>query len=178
MLSVVIPVLNAAGAIGTAVETWLASGVADEVVVVDGGSEDGTLEEAQLAGARTIYAPKGRGRQLAAGAEAAGGDWLLFMHADTRLGPGWQTVARRFMAEPKNLYRAGYFRFALDDPSPAARRLEHVVQWRCRWLGLPYGDQGLLIAAEYYDRLGGYPPVPLMEDVALVRRMPRHRLVE
>jgi rSAM/selenodomain-associated transferase 2 len=176
LLSVVIPVLNAGGVIGAAVETWLSSGVADEVVVVDGGSADGTREAAELAGARTLSAPMGRGRQLAMGASTAGGDWLLFMHADTRLGPGWQTVTRRFISEPKNIYRAGYFRFALDDPSPPARRLERVVAWRCRWLGLPYGDQGFLISAEYYERLGGYPPVPLMEDVALVRRIANHRL--
>ena len=176
MLSVIIPVLNAAETIGETVQRWQASDVVDEVVVVDGGSADATQAAAELAGARVFPAPRGRGRQLAAGAEAANGDWLLFMHADTRLGPGWETVVRRFISKPENLYRAGYFRFALDDAAPAARRLEAVVAWRCRLLGLPFGDQGLLIGASYYERLGGYPPVPLMEDVALVRRISNHRL--
>jgi rSAM/selenodomain-associated transferase 2 len=176
MLSVIIPVLNAADQIGGRVGEWVESDVADEVIVVDGGSHDGTPEVAQLAGARLAVAPRGRGSQLAAGAELALGDWLFFMHADTRLGPGWQTVMRRFMTEPGNRFRAGYFRFALDDPLPPARRLEQVVAWRCEVLGLPYGDQGLLISTEYYEKLGGFPSLPLMEDVALVRRISKHRL--
>jgi hypothetical protein len=83
-----------------------------------------------------------------------------------------------FVGDPANPERAGYFRFALDDPGPAARRLERVVAWRCKRLGLPYGDQGLLIGRTFYDRLGGHRPLPLMEDVDLVRRIGRHRLVE
>jgi rSAM/selenodomain-associated transferase 2 len=176
VLSVVIPVLNAEASIAERVGAWLESGVADEVVVADGGSLDASVDLAQIAGARVVVAPKGRGSQMAAGAQAANGDWLLFMHADTRLGPGWQTVTKRFMADPANIFRAGYYRFALDDPRPAARRLERVVAWRCRWLGLPYGDQGLLIGADFYERLGGYEKIPLMEDVALVRKIPGHRL--
>ena len=176
MLSVIIPVLNAADHIGGCVGEWIESGVADEIIVVDGGSHDGTPELAEIAGARLAMAPRGRGSQMAAGAELAVGNWLIFIHADIRLGPGWQTVTRRFMAEPANRFRAGHFRFALDDPSAAARRLEQVVAWRCQVLGLPYGDQGLLIGAEYYEKLGGFPSLPMMEDVALVRRITNHRL--
>jgi rSAM/selenodomain-associated transferase 2 len=176
VLTVVIPVLNAEASIAERVAAWLDSGVADEVVVADGGSDDASVNLAQVAGARVVAAPRGRGSQLAAGAAAANGDWLLFMHADTRLGPGWQTVAKRFMADPANRFRAGYFRFALDDSRTAARRLERTVEWRCRWFGLPYGDQGLLIGADFYERLGGYQKIPLMEDVALVRKISNHRL--
>jgi glycosyltransferase involved in cell wall biosynthesis len=73
---------------------------------------------------------------------------------------------------------AAYFRFRLDDAAPAARRIERLVAWRCGWLGLPYGDQALLIPASFYRALGGFRPLPLMEDVDLVRRIGRHRLVE
>ena len=81
-----------------------------------------------------------------------------------------------FIAAPKAQSRAGYFDLALDDEAPAARRLERVVAWRCRALGLPYGDQGLLIARGLYDAVGGFAPIPLMEDVDLARRLGRHRL--
>ena len=84
-----------------------------------------------------MAAPRGRGAQLAAGVAAARGEWLLLLHADTRLAPGWRQVGA--MRGPD---RAGYFRFALDSDDPRARRLERLVAWRCRVLALPYGDQG------------------------------------
>lgn len=169
MLTIVVPTLNAAGSLGAT----LAACQGLPVVVVDGGSTDGTPTLAEALGARLVRAMPGRGGQLAAGAAAARGDWLLFLHADTRPEPGWIEVARRFMADPANTRRAGYFRFALDDASPAARRLERLVAWRCRMLALPYGDQGLLISRALYDAVGGYRPLPLMEDVDLVRRLVR-----
>jgi rSAM/selenodomain-associated transferase 2 len=148
-----------------------------ELVVVDGGSADGTAAIARADGARVVTAPRGRGSQLAAGAVAAGGDWLLFLHADTRPEPGWVEAVRGFIAAPDNANRAGYFRFALDDPAPEARRLERAVAWRCRVLALPYGDQGLLLSRALYEAIGGFRPLPLMEDVDLVRRLGRRRLV-
>jgi rSAM/selenodomain-associated transferase 2 len=175
MLSVVIPTLNAAATLGATLAA-LAEG-APEIVVADGGSSDGTVALARGAGCRVVEAPRGRGSQLALGAAAARGDWLLFLHADTRPAPGWAEMARRFAADPANGERAAYFRFTLDDHSPAARRLEVMVAWRCRWLGLPYGDQGLLIAIAFYRALGGFRPLPLMEDVDMVRRIDRRRLV-
>ncbi len=176
MLSVIIPVFNEADRVSWAVENWLAGGVVGEVIIADGGSLDGTSDLARTAGALVMKTPRGRGGQMAAGADAAVGDWLLFVHADMRLGRGWQVVTQRFMANMANQFRAGYFRFAIDDPSTAARRLERIVAWRCRAFGLPYGDQGLLISAEFYSRLGGFPIIPLMEDIALVRQIANHRL--
>jgi rSAM/selenodomain-associated transferase 2 len=176
-LSVVIPTLDAAETLPATLAA-LGDG-AEEVVVVDGGSADGTCAVAAAHGARVVAAPRGRGPQLAAGAAAARGAWLPFLHADTRPAPGWAAAAAGFMADPVNRAdRAGYFRFALDDPSPQARRLERRVAWRCARLGLPYGDQGLLIARGFYEALGAYrADLPLMEDVDLVLRIGRHRLV-
>lgn len=175
-LAVVIPTLNAAATLPAALaalRAWPDAGI----VVADGGSADATREIAAAAGACVAIAPRGRGSQFAAGAAAATGDWLLFLHADTRLADGWAAAAAAFAADPANRGRAGYFRFALDDGAPAARRMERLVAWRSRALGLPYGDQGLLIARAFYEALGGYRDWPLMEDVDLVRRIGRSRLV-
>ncbi len=180
MLTIVIPTLDAADALAVLLGALAQAdghGFEVEIVVADGGSRDATAACAEAAGARVIAAPCGRGRQLAAGAEAARGDWLLFLHADTVPGTGWAEAVGHFMEAPGNRRRAAAFRFGLDDPRPAARRLERLVAWRCRALGLPYGDQGLLLAHDFYDELGGFPPLPLMEDVALVRRIGRRRLV-
>ncbi len=148
---------------------------AAETIVVDCGSTDGTEIVALTAGARVIAAPRGRGAQLVAGVGAATRPWLLLLHADTRLASGWQAaVTAHIRTEPA---RAGYFRFVLDSPDPRARRLERVVAWRCRVLALPYGDQGLLIHRELLAVLGGIHPLPLMEDVDLVRRIGRRRLL-
>jgi hypothetical protein len=81
-----------------------------------------------------------------------------------------------FITTPEAENHAGYFDLAFDDPAPAARRLERIVAWRCRTLALPYGDQGLLIARTLYRAVGGFAPLPLMEDVDLVRRLGRRRL--
>lgn len=177
-LSVVIPTLDAAG---TLPATFAALGEARElileIVVADCGSTDGTAAIAAAAGARVIEAPRGRGSQLAAGAAAAKGEWLCFLHADTRPEPGWRTAVERFIGDPAHRERAAYFAYRLDDPAPAARRLERIVAWRSRVLGLPYGDQGLILSRAFYRELGGHPQLPLMEDVALARRIGRRLLV-
>jgi rSAM/selenodomain-associated transferase 2 len=175
-ISVVIPALNAAGPLPRALAALGSSSMIKEVIVVDGGSSDATVSSAAAAGARVVAASRGRGSQLAAGAAAASGAWLLFLHADCRLAPGWEAAVRAFFARPEAASRAGYFDFALDDANPAARRLERIVGWRCRVLALPYGDQGMLISRALYDAIGGFAPLPLMEDVDMARRLGRGRL--
>ena len=170
-----IPALNAADTLPATLETLHMAPV-KEIVVVDGDSSDGTSAAAEAVGARVVSAPRGRGTQLAAGAAAATGEWLLFLHADCVLEPGWPAAAAAFIAAPGADRRAGYFDFALNDSAPAARRVEGLVAWRCRVLGLPYGDQGLLVSRKLYQAVGGFAPLPLMEDVDLVRRIGRDRL--
>lgn len=177
MLSVVIPTLKAGGTLAATLDSVLGAGVVDEVVVADGGSADGTHGIAAKAGARIVHCVPGRGGQLAAGARGAAGDWLLFVHADTVLEAGWGDAAQAFMAAPGNAEKAAVFRFALDDTCAAAKRLERIVAWRTRTCGLPYGDQGLLISRHFYDVLGGFAELPLMEDVDMVRRIGKARLV-
>ena len=179
-LSVVIPTLDAAATLPAtlaALEVARDDGLSREVLVVDGGSTDATVAIAADWGARVLEAPRGRGLQLSAGGAAAAADWLLFLHADTRLAPGWAAAVRAFMADPGSDERAAAFRLRLDDGDPRARRIERLANWRGRALGLPYGDQGLLIARAFYQELGGYRPLPLMEDVDLARRIGRRRIV-
>lgn len=183
MISVVIPTLNAEQGLAaclTALVRAVVEGVVREVIVVDGGSADRTAEIVDQAGATMIRSPAGRGCQLAAGAERARMPWLLFLHADTVLEPGWHREAAAFMQRVdsgERAHAAAAFRFGLDDLGFKPRLVELGVAWRCGLLGLPYGDQGLLIQGRLYRQLGGYKPMPLMEDVELVRRIGRRRMV-
>lgn len=176
-LGLVIPTRNAEDALPGLVGALHSDRLDLDAVVSDGGSDDGTLDVAARHGVRITEAEGGRGSQMREGARTALGDWLLFLHADSRLPEGWDDTVAAFIGDPANAGRAGYFRFALDDDTPAARRLERMVAWRCRVLGLPYGDQGLLLARDFLDTLGGVPALPLMEDVTLIRRIGKRRLV-
>jgi rSAM/selenodomain-associated transferase 2 len=170
-LSMGIRALNSARTLGATLDCVAGAG---EVIVVDGGSADATREVAAGAGAMLVRAPRCRGGQLAAGVAASRHDWLLLLHADTRLGPGWRDAVDARMADPG---RAGYFRFALDARHWRARLLCRAVAMRCRLFALPYGDQGLFIHRDLLRRVGGIRPLPLMEDVDLVRRLGRRRVV-
>jgi rSAM/selenodomain-associated transferase 2 len=178
VLSIVIPALNAGQYLEKTLRAIEAgrSRLACEVIVADGGSVDDTAHLTRLGEAIFIDAQRGRGRQMAAGAAEAGGDWLLFLHADTALDPGWADVVARVMVDRNFQRRAGYFRFALDDRRWMARVMEWVVAIRCRLFGLPYGDQGLLISRDFYEELGGYKLIDLMEDVDIVQRIGRSHL--
>ncbi|MGF1447579.1 MAG: TIGR04283 family arsenosugar biosynthesis glycosyltransferase [Pikeienuella sp.] len=176
-VSVVIPTLQAAHRVGPCLgrlTEGVVEGLIREVVIADGGSEDGIVRVADEVGARLVIAERGRGRQLATGARTASGQWLLFLHADTELSPGWGSAVRRHIAECPE--RAGYFRLKFDSPKTMARVTEAWANLRSRLFALPYGDQGLLISRAVYEAAGGFPEQALMEDVALVRRLGRARL--
>ncbi len=170
-VTVIVPALNAARMLAATVESV---GNVTAVIVVDGGSRDGTESVASSLEARVVTAPKGRGTQIAAGVAAADAGWLLILHADTVLDPAWRRAARDHMAGGPG--KAGYFTFRLTSHDPRARRLERLVALRCRWFGLPYGDQGLLIHSDLLAAVGGVQPLPLMEDVDLIRRLGRRRI--
>lgn len=177
MLSIIVPALAAEATIECTMETCVQAPPPRDIIVVDGESCDDTRAIALSYGARVVSSHAGRGTQLAMGAEKATGDWLLFLHADTRLADGWQSIVEAFIRDPVNLWRAGVFRLHLDDPSKGARRIECLANWRSRALGLPYGDQGLLISRKFYDELHGFQTLPIMEDVDFMRRVGRQRVV-
>ena len=156
-------------------ESLQGSALIGEVIVADGGSTDQTQALAEQKGAKVFDCERGRGAQLSVGAKHAQNDWLLFLHADTFLGAGWEDAVRFFINEQTQHEHAAVFRFALDDGSLWARWLERMVAFRVHAFGLPYGDQGLLIHRRFYDTLGGFQPLPLMEDVDLIRRIGRRR---
>ncbi|MCW9033010.1 MAG: TIGR04283 family arsenosugar biosynthesis glycosyltransferase [Rhodospirillales bacterium] len=175
-LSVIIPTLNAVKGVASTLACFIGKDTLLEIIIVDGGSSDKTVHIAENLGAKIITSPKGRGTQLAKGATEAQGEFLLFIHGDTTLSPDWEAEVTSFMANPDNQAKAAAFTYALDDEAPAARRVERMVALRCEALALPYGDQGLLISRDFYQQLGGYKPLPLMEDVDIIRRIGRKRI--
>jgi len=169
-ISVIIPTLNEARYLAdTLAAARTESDV--EVIVVDGGSADGTAEVARSCGAEVLAASRGKASQMNAGAEAASGDVLLFLHADTRLPKGYAPHIRRALEQPGAV--AGAFQFSVDGPSRSLRLIERLVNWRSRRMQMPYGDQGIFVRADLFRELGGYPDMPIMEDFELMRRLKR-----
>jgi rSAM/selenodomain-associated transferase 2 len=171
-VSVVIPTLNAEQALPACLAALMEaveSGLIRELVISDGGSRDATAEIARAAGAWLVTGAPSRGGQLRRGAQVARGDWLLFVHADTVLAPGWSVAAAAHMAADPG--RAACFRLRFDTTGLRPALVAGWANLRTRVLGLPYGDQALLVGRHLYDASGGYPDIPLMEDVALARAL-------
>jgi rSAM/selenodomain-associated transferase 2 len=168
-LSVVVPTWCEAPEIGGLVRSlaW-----ADEVVVADASSPDGTAGRARDAGARVVQSGKGRGQQLAAGAAAADGDVLLFLHADARIEPGARGGIERALADPAVV--GGNFQLRFVPSGPAADLFSRVNEARRRWLGVYYGDSALFVRREVYLDLGGFRGLPIFEDHDFVQRLERH----
>lgn len=143
-----------------------------EIIVVDGGSSDGTVEAAlAFPGVRVVEAPRGRAGQMNRGAELARGDYLWFLHADSLPAAGSVTAIRTALQDP--LVSGGAFRFRLNGGRPSYRLIEAGANLRSRWFQLPFGDQGLFVRRADFKAIGGYRDVPLFEDVYLVREMRR-----
>lgn len=169
-VSVVIPALNEEQLLAAAIASAWAAGAA-EVVVADGGSHDRTREIAEADGGLVVTGRRGRAAQQNAGAERAAGDVLLFLHADNRLGS--DAIQQVSDALSKSGAWGGVFWQQIEAPGALYRALEYGNAWRVRWRGLPYGDQGIFIRREVFRELGGFPELPLMEDLVLMRQLRR-----
>ena len=168
-IAVVIPTLDEATQIGDAIRSASVPGV--EIIVVDGGSADGTAQRAAAAGARVVTSSPGRARQLGVGARECCGDVILFLHADTRLPRGWDAAVRRALEDAATV--GGAFRMRFDRRTPVLRLLEWGVRLRVALLGMPYGDQALFVRRGVLEAMGGVPQVAIMEDLDLVSAMKR-----
>lgn len=166
-LSVIIPTWREAGGIRQAVDR--ARPIADEVIVADADSPDGTAEEARKAGARIVSAPKCRGAQLHEGARAARGDVLLFLHADVELEPRARDVVLDALTAQD--VDGGNFRISFQPPTAAARVFDRIYDLGRRHLRIYYGDSGIFVRHATYERMGGFRPLPLFEDYDFVRRL-------
>ena len=171
-ISVIIPALHEAQAIGRTLSSAAVLAASEvELIVVDGGSEDATVEVARSHGATVVTLPPGRARQMNAGARIARGECLLFLHADTRLPPGYEQEVRRVLDLPGVV--AGAFALRVEGARWGLRWVERAANLRSRLCELPYGDQGLFLRAELFRSLGGFAELPLLEDLELVRRLRR-----
>lgn len=169
-ISVIIPTLNEASVIGRTLSSLRGNG-AVETIVVDGGSTDGTQAIAHQYADRVLSSPPGRARQMNAGAEVASGDVFLFLHADTLLPADFAEVISRALARPAVL--GGRFDVCLDGTGWIFRVIETFINLRSRLTRIATGDQGIFIRRAVFFELGGYPEVPLMEDLALSKKMKR-----
>ena len=169
-LTVIIPTLDEAHSINATLDALRALRGSVELIVVDGGSKDGTTDIVRARGVRVIESGRGRGRQLHAGAQAARGEVLWFLHADTCPPPDAAEQIAAALADAGVV--GGNFRLRFDGGSKAARFLTWLYP-RLRRLGLCYGDSGIFVRREVYRRLGGFEPFPIFEDLDFVRRLRR-----
>lgn len=168
-LAIVIPVLNEAPAIGpllVELATWRAAG--DTIIVVDGGSDDATVAIAEQCGAQVLKSARGRARQMNAGAAASAAGVMWFLHADSKVSAN---LREAILAACAAGARWGRCDVRIDDAAPVFRLIEALMNARSRLTGMATGDQGLFVTRELFDAVGGFAPLPLMEDIDLSRRL-------
>jgi rSAM/selenodomain-associated transferase 2/rSAM/selenodomain-associated transferase 1 len=168
LISIIIPTLNEEDNIAACL-AGCGTPPGTEIIVVDGGSRDRTVEIARSLGARVVLSPPGRGRQMNRGAREATGELFLFLHADTRLSQAFADWVREILARPGVV--AGAFRFRLDARSPSLSIIQRVANWRSRRFQLPYGDQTIFTPRVIFEEIGGYPEMPIMEDYEFIRQL-------
>jgi rSAM/selenodomain-associated transferase 2 len=171
-LSIIVPVLDEAAGISSALEAlrpFRQRGA--ELIVVDGGSRDNTMELARPLADRTIAAPRGRGAQMNAGAALAKGDVLLFLHADTRLPPDADNLLLDALRDPA--WQWGRFDVRIEGWHPLLGIIAGFMNWRSLITGIATGDQAMFVKRAAFESVGGFPDIPLMEDVALSKRLKR-----
>lgn len=168
-LSIIIPVLNEAEQIKATISPLLDNPNV-ELIVVDGGSEDQTVELVQSLGIQVISSPKkGRAFSMNTGAAIAEGEILLFLHADTRLSEGYREAIDKTLSDPTVI--AGAFELAIDGAEKSLRWVEKMVHLRSHFLSLPYGDQGIFLKASVFHEMGGFAQMPIMEDFEFIQRL-------
>ncbi|MEA5619648.1 TIGR04283 family arsenosugar biosynthesis glycosyltransferase [Cronbergia sp. UHCC 0137] len=167
-ISIIIPTLNEAENIKSAIASTQPS-TNIEIIVVDGGSTDGTVEIVQALGVKLILSPPGRAVQMNTGALAASGEILLFLHADTRLPGGFDVLIRTELAQPQVV--AGAFTLRIDAPNWGLRLVEWGVKWRSLFWQMPYGDQAIFLTRSIFQQIGNFPQMPIMEDFELITRL-------
>ena len=168
-ISVIIPVLNEAARLEKTILN-LEANSDTEIIVVDGGSQDKTVELTKMLGVKLIcYSSAHRAQQLNLGAQSARGEILLFLHGDTLLPDGYQDMVKKALSEPEII--AGAFELSIEGQMPSLRFIEKMVNWRSRFFSLPYGDQGIFLNASIFKQIGGFSDFPIMEDFELVQRL-------
>ena len=182
MISVIIPTLNSEATLAASLSALIPAavdGLVREVIIADGGSSDATAKIAESSGADTVLAGEMRSSRLIAGAERARFAWLMFVPADGVLGAGWEREAEVHIAKTDAGERkagAAVFAFAVDDSGFAPRAVEAGTRLGQIVLGIASAEQGLLISRALYNTVGGFKPLPALEDVDMARRIGRRRL--
>jgi rSAM/selenodomain-associated transferase 2 len=171
-LSIIVPVLNEGEGIGGALDALAdLRALGTEVIVVDGGSRDATIQRARLRADRVIVAPRGRARQMNAGVEKAAGDVLLFLHADTRLPADVDHVVLNGLERSGRVW--GRFDVRIDSRHPLLFAVARLMNLRSRLTGIATGDQAIFARRDAFRAAGAFAEIPLMEDIALCKRLKR-----
>ena len=174
-ISIIIPVLNEADNIESVINQ-IQKTENIEIIIVDGGSQDHTVEIAQSLGVKVIVTQRGRALQMNAGAKIATGEILLFLHGDTQLPTEFEKDVRKIWINDNII--AGAFQLKIDNSQWSLRLIEKTVFWRSKYLQMPYGDQAIFIKASTFWQVGGFPEQPIMEDFEFIRRLNRLGKIE